>query len=425
MDFPFWIHPSIAGGQLIASIAILHVFISHFAVGMGLYVVMAEQKAVKNEDRELLNFVKTNSSLILFISAILGALTGVGIWFSIALVSPAGTGSLISIFVWGWASEWVFFVLEISALLMYYYTWDKISQKTHIFIGWLYFIGAFFSLVIIAGIIAFQLTPGTWLEDKTFWSGFFNASYLPQVVGRFGISLILAAVYSTLVLSFTKNERIKKTAGHFSGIFASAGFVLTFGGFYWWEISLPQNIQGLLSGGNVILTNFFRYASFTALGLAIVSLFFTFVIPKRINIVVAVILMVTGLYSFGYYEFARERARKPYIIMNYMYANGILTSEVSKLNKDGILSKTGWTELGKPDTKTGKGRAVFEAECVSCHEIKGYNALTPKMQGMGEQDIAFFLTMLDSNPLMPPFVGTETERKALAAYLNKEINGGS
>ncbi len=82
MDFPFWIHPSIAGGQLIASIAILHVFISHFAVGMGLYVVMAEQKAVKNEDRELLNFVKTNSSLILFISAILGALTGVGIWFS-------------------------------------------------------------------------------------------------------------------------------------------------------------------------------------------------------------------------------------------------------------------------------------------------------------------------------------------------------
>jgi len=58
MDFPLWIHPTIAGGQLIAAIAILHVFISHFAVGMGLYVVLAEQKAVKTKDSDLLDFVK-------------------------------------------------------------------------------------------------------------------------------------------------------------------------------------------------------------------------------------------------------------------------------------------------------------------------------------------------------------------------------
>lgn len=425
MDYPLWINPNIAGGQLIAAIAILHVFISHFAVGMGLYVVLAEQKAVKTGDGELLKFVKTNSSLILFISAILGALTGVGIWFSIALVSPAGTGSLISIFVWGWASEWTLFLLEICTILMYYYTWDKISQKTHIFIGWLYFIAAFFSLVIIVGIISFQLTPGSWNADRTFWSAFLNASYLPQVIGRFGVSLILAAVYSTLVLSFTKNERIKKTAGHYSGLFAAAGFILTFAGFYWWELSLPESIQSLLSGGNVILTNFFKYASFTALALAVVSLFLTFVVPKKINIIVAVILMIIGISSFGYYEFARERARKPFVIMDYMYSNGILKNETTKLDKNGVLSKASWAKLGKPDTKIGTGRAVFEVVCISCHKIEGYNALKPKLEGMTEQDIAFFLTMLDSNPLMPPFVGTDTERKALAAYLNKEINGGS
>lgn len=424
MDFPLWIHPSIAGGQLIAAIAILHVFISHFAVGMGLYVVLAEQKAVKTNDKDMLNFVKKNSSLILFISAILGALTGVGIWFSIALVSPSGTGSLISIFVWGWATEWVFFLLEISALLIYYYSWDQISHKTHIFIGWLYFIGAFFSLVIIAGIISFQLTPGTWLENKTFWSGFFNASYIPSVVGRFGISLILAAIYSFLVLSFTKNEQVKISAGRYSGIYAAIGFVLTFAGFYWWNISLPDQIQGLLAGDNVILGNFFKYSLVLALIVAIISLFFTFVIPKRINIFVTILLMIMGLYSFGYYEFARERARKPYVIMDYMYANGILVEEVSELNEKGVLSKVKWAALGKPDSIIGKGEAVFEAQCRSCHMIEGYNALMPKIDGMGKEDIGFYLTMLDSNPLMPPFVGTEEERKALATFLYKKINGG-
>lgn len=424
MDFPLWIHPTIAGGQLIAAIAILHVFISHFAVGMGLYVVLAEQKAVKTQDSDLLDFVKKNSSLILFISAILGALTGVGIWFSIALVSPTGTGSLISIFVWGWATEWVFFLLEICALLIYYYTWDKVSHKTHIFIGWLYFIGAFFSLVIIAGIISFQLTPGTWIQDKTFWGGFFNPSYIPSVIGRFGICLVLAAVYSFLVLSFTKNEKVKVTAGHYSGIYAAVGFVLAFAGFYWWKMSLPENIQGLLGGDNVILGNFFKYSTISALIVAVISLFFTFIMPKRINIIVTILLMIMGLYSFGYYEFARERGRKPYVIMDYMYANGILVDEVSELNEKGVLSKVKWASLGKPNSIIGKGEAVFDAQCRSCHMLEGYNALKPKLEGMDKEDIKFYLTILDSNQLMPPFVGTEEEQEALATFLDKKINGG-
>jgi len=44
MDYPVWISQYLAGAQLVAIIAVLHVFISHFAVGMGLYVVLAEKK---------------------------------------------------------------------------------------------------------------------------------------------------------------------------------------------------------------------------------------------------------------------------------------------------------------------------------------------------------------------------------------------
>ena len=39
----------------------------------------------------------------------------------IALVNPAATSLLIHTFVFGWAAEWVFFVVEITAAFVYFY----------------------------------------------------------------------------------------------------------------------------------------------------------------------------------------------------------------------------------------------------------------------------------------------------------------
>jgi hypothetical protein len=44
MNSPIWDVP--ARGLLIAFIAIVHVFISHFAVGGGLFLVLTERKAM-------------------------------------------------------------------------------------------------------------------------------------------------------------------------------------------------------------------------------------------------------------------------------------------------------------------------------------------------------------------------------------------
>ncbi len=219
MDYPLWVIPGIGGAMVIAVIAVFHVFISHFAVGMGLYTALAEKKAMNSNNPEAMKFVKRTSGLILYVSAIIGAITGVGIWFSIALVDPAGTSALIHYFVWGWAIEWIFFVLEIVAILVYYYTWDKVSQKFHNFVAWLYFIGAYLSLVIINGIITFQLTPGKWIKTHAFWDGFFNPTYFPSLIGRTGICLMLAAIFATLILSFVKDMDIKASFGKFTGIF--------------------------------------------------------------------------------------------------------------------------------------------------------------------------------------------------------------
>jgi len=123
MNYPVWDIP--AGGLLIATIAILHVFVSHFAVGGGLFLVLVERRARRDGDDALLGYVRQHSRFFILLTLVFGAITGVGIWFTIGLVNPAATSSLINTFVWGWAIEWTFFVTEIAAAMVYYYGWDR------------------------------------------------------------------------------------------------------------------------------------------------------------------------------------------------------------------------------------------------------------------------------------------------------------
>ena len=49
MNYPIW-QLEMGGGLLIALVAITHVFVSHFAVGGGLFLVMAERRAYATND---------------------------------------------------------------------------------------------------------------------------------------------------------------------------------------------------------------------------------------------------------------------------------------------------------------------------------------------------------------------------------------
>jgi len=80
MNYPVWYIPSVGGGLLIALIAILHVFISHFAVGGGLYLVLAERMGLGAKNRAILDFTKGHAKFFLLVTLVLGGITGVGIW---------------------------------------------------------------------------------------------------------------------------------------------------------------------------------------------------------------------------------------------------------------------------------------------------------------------------------------------------------
>ena len=111
MNYPFWDVPFIGSGWVIGGIAIFHIMVSHFAIGGGLYLPLAERKARLEGREDWLEILKKHSKFFLILTGVFGAVTGVGIWFSIGLANPEGTSTLIHNFVFGWAIEYVFFLV--------------------------------------------------------------------------------------------------------------------------------------------------------------------------------------------------------------------------------------------------------------------------------------------------------------------------
>jgi cytochrome bd-type quinol oxidase subunit 1 len=418
MDYPLFLVPHIGGGWLIGIVAILHVIISHFAVGGGLLVVATEQVAARRADSFRLAFAQKLSTFLVLLSAVLGAITGVGIWFTIGLVQPAATAALIHAFVWGWAIEWVFFVIEIAAALLYYGTWDKVSRRLHLTIGWIYFGAAYISLVIINGIITFMLTPGLWLQTRSFWDGIFNPTYWPSLLLRTGITLMMAGVFSWLVAAWIRDAEGRRGLVRYLSGWTLGGVILTALGFLWWQANIPADARALVfPEGALLRSSFVLGAGMLAL-LAAVVVALGYLLPRGFGIVAAILAVLLAGTAFGSFERVREGSRKPFVIHGYMYSNGIRVDEVERLNKEGVLTKLKWAGLGVPAGPLAKGEQVFRGECQMCHSTGGYLAIRKYVEGQDAEGLAAFLEALrGGRPGMPPIVGTEEEIKALAEYL--------
>jgi mono/diheme cytochrome c family protein len=433
MDYPIW-DVAVGGGVLIGAIAVLHVVVSHFAVGGGLVMAWAEATLVRRPDPALRALLKRASLMLILVSTVFGAISGVAIWFVIGLVHPAATSALIHTFVWGWAIEWAFFLLEVVTALAWYATWDRVRPRTHLLLIVLYAFAAYMSLVIIQGILGFMLTPGRWLETRGFWDGFLNPTYLPGLLFRTGVCLLLAAAYLTLAALRERDREARSRLVRFLARIGVAGILLATAGLFWWKGVLPAEVQANFLGAKPLIASLatgWRHMFFS-LGAAAVLALLAALFPRSVRWPQAVLALLAAFGLLGGYERAREGARKPFIVRGYMFSNGILVSEIPALNRDGILSKARWAAHEAGRDPVSRGRAVYRAQCAACHTLDGYLSIR-KMTAAADADfLSLFLTSLRDDgakwtakppgkpdfPFMPPFVGTDEELSALVAYLD-------
>ena len=425
MNYPVWEHAVTGGGLLVAVIAVVHVYIAHFAVGGGFFLVTTEWMGYRRNQPGVVAYVRSYARFFLLVTMVLGAMTGVGIWFSISLLAPAVTSILIHRFVFAWAAEWVFFAAEIIALFLYWYRFDRMTRRDHLIIGGCYVLFAWLSLFMVNGVITVMLTPGNWPATLDFWDGFFNPSMWPSLGYRTGIAVMFAGIFGFVTALFSR-ERRPPILINWCVLWTVGGFVLSCPFLFWYFHSLQPAQQAMIVSRSpeLFAAGYLLRISLVLIliGLAVLMIR----VRGAFGRATAVIVVLAGLGYMGGFEWLREGARRPWLIVGHTYASGIAADQAADITARGLLASARWVD---PETRgttgTAAGHALFTFQCAACHSVGGpVNDILPLTRTF---TVAGMDAQLSGQGLhsayMPPFMGTAAEREALARYIVQTLNG--
>ncbi len=446
MDFPLFHLDFMGNRMLVAVIAITHVIINHaLAVGFVPLVTLLEfrgylkLKSNSDEGKTWDEMARKLLFVAFIITTTAGALTGVGIWFAASLANPTSLGSLIRVFYFAWFTEWIVFVLEVIFIMIYFLTWKKSTEsarnkKRHILFGLWLSIFSWLTMAIIVAILGFMMDPGSWVERNSLVSGFLNPLYLPQLIFRTPVAMMMAGTLGLMISAYVlkKSNKWRHQILRYISFWillwmpvAAAGAFL-----YYWHI--PRAMIGNLPVA--LGTQQFQdwYSSLVTVALVVIAIGFTIgifgtVAPRRLPKHLLVIPVIASFFFLGTFERLREFIRKPYVIGEYMYANGILVEEYPLYQQTGILKHTPYSTISDitEENKIAAGEAVFTVACSRCHTTHGISSVVRKFERMyaskepldAEAMKVYIKSMHNVRHYMPPFPGNDAELDALAEFV--------
>ena len=404
---------------LVAIIASLHVFINHpLAVGAYPLVTLMEWWGYRTKNPDWDNLAHKITFFLFVVATSVGALTGVGIWFSTALIAPFGIGSLLRVFFWAWFTEWIVFVSEVLLL------WPIISSGKN---GVRASLNAYWAGGIVIGFLLVyhgDYRGGVGIYDgfgdlaagQSFLSAVFNPLYFPQFAFRTTYAFIVAGLCAWFFIFFftKKGTDIRQKAVRFVARWILAWFV-PFALASLWVLAKGSrryesqsqcrafdtavHAMARDSGGD----NVFRSGRH-CLGGACRRRPAAYDWPGFSG------SFALGLWLLGHFERVREFIRKPYVIADYMYSNGVKVADLPVYQRDGILAHAAFVDNRQitSENMLAAGRDVFLVACSRCHTTVGLNSVRTKVALYGNEPWdknalpAFLATMHTSRTFMPP-----------------------
>jgi len=436
MDFPVFHLDFLGNRMLIAMIAVLHVMINHsLAVGAMPLVAALEWWGHRKGDERWDRLAYRILTVSFVITTTVGALTGVGIWLSTSLVNPYAIGSLIRVFFWAWFIEWLVFVTEVVCIMAYYLSWKKMNdrKRAHIALGAGLAFASWVTMAIITAILGFMMDPGSWMSKESFMSGVFNPIYLPQLAFRTPVAMVAAGCFALfLTFFFTRADRdLRAGAVRWLSVWTLAWLPLAAAGALWyWKV-----IPAWMTANVPVALGTQKFASWytdLVVTLAVMVVLVLLVglaglaVPRSVPRVAMLVPFAATMLLLGSFERVREFIRKPYVIGEFMYANGIRVDDYPLLKEEGVLRHATYTSVREisDSNRVTAGREVFRLTCTRCHTATGVNSVNDRLRelyGSGEWDREtvkyYVLGMHTARPYMPPFPGTDREAGVLADYL--------
>jgi hypothetical protein len=416
-------------GMIIGGLGIFHVFVAQFAIGGGLLMCYFQWLAQTGREPHARQFLDGFYRVLVLVSFVIGAVTGVGMWFTSIQISPVTIGVMIDQFHWLWATEWTFFCLEVGAGYAFYRYAKYLNDKARLTLLILYAFAAWMSLFWINGILAFQLTPGGWHEDHTaLWAGFFNPTYFPTLFFRTVTCMVIASLAACVVINAMPGleredrRRLILRCAHFM---VTIVLMPVFG--LWFLAVIPADSRSWVMGGSAAMTMFANIsigATILIGGYAVVGLFMQ---RLYINGATATLLMALAFGATAGGEFVREGVRKPYTIRKELYSNSITPDQVATLRAIGSVTNDPYPvrhEDQYPNKQVILGQKVYRFQCSVCHTIEGANGL---MHLTGAWDVDMLrkniAKLQQLKTFMPPFSGTPEELEALVQRIAWQNEG--
>ncbi len=414
-------------GMVIGGVGIVHVFLAQFAIGGGALLCYFQWLAQSGREPAARKFLDGYFKALVLISFVLGALTGVAMWFTSIQVSARTIGLMIDEFHWVWAIEWLFFAVEITSGYAFYRWGARLSDRARMRLLVMYAVAAWGSLFWINGILSWQLTPGGWLGGGGVWAGFFNASFWPSLVYRTLVAATLAALVACVVINtFDDDRETKRRLMHRAGRFL-APMALMPPLALWYLATIPADSRAWLLGGSIAMTMFVAIAAGASLLVGAYALFVLVFRRLYINGATAGLLLALAFGATAAGEFVREGARKPFTVRGALYSNSITPGEVAHLRVVGSVTDDPWPLVDAeryPTAQLELGAKVVRAQCSVCHTMDGANALTHLTRGWTGDQLRMNVAELQrTKGFMPPFAGTPDEVEAVAQLLLWEAAG--
>jgi len=417
-------------GMVMGGIGIVHVFLAQFAIGGGFLMLFFQWLATTGRNPHARTFLDGYFKILVLVSFVLGALTGVAIWFTTIQISPRTIGVMIQEYHWIWATEWTFFCLEVVAGYAFYRYGKRLDDKSRFTLLGLYSAAAWFSLFWINGILSWQLTPGAWTTDRTVWSGFFNPSFWPSLIFRTITALTIASLVACLVITTMKGlDRAARTSlqNHAAWLLAPMTLMPVLG--IWFLAVIPADSRSWVLGGSAAMTLFMGLALSASLLIGVYALVGLIRTRLFINGATAALLLALAFGATAAGEFVREGVRKPFTIREYLYSNSIRPDEIATLRNDGCLSVDPYplrNAEALPDDTLRMGAKVYRMQCSICHTVSGVNGLTHLTGTWSvEQKRMNIAKLQHTKPFMPPFAGNAKELEALVQYISWAHNEDS
>jgi cytochrome d ubiquinol oxidase subunit I len=411
-------------GLVIGSVGILHVFLAQFAIGGGALLFYFERKAQRG-DADARLFVDGYFKILVLVSFVLGALTGVAMWFTTIQVGARTIGLMLDEFHWLWATEWVWFAVEITAGYAFYRFGPKLSNHARLRLLGLYALAAWMSLFWINGILSWQLTPGGWLEGKGMWAGFFNPSFWPSLLFRTCVAATLGALVACIVINTMDLDRERKSAlirraSRFAAPIIAMPLLAL-----WFMAVIPDDSRAWLTGGSMPMMMFVGVAAGASLligGYVIVGL----IVKKLyINGATATMLLALAFGATAAGEFVREGARKPFTVRGVLYSTSLTPAEVEQLRTRGAVADDPYPlrdAAQYPTEQLRHGAKVVRALCDACHTMKGSNGLVHLVPSWTDDQLRLNIAKLQrTKAFMPPFAGNAADVEALVQLLRWEL----